>query len=165
MAITVGAEYDHIDFTSGGNTVRHPLKDTTAREKAENLVAVQDIQPVSEDNVVWIQETPESEVQVPTYAEFSALVNTVSEITSEAMGLAVDCGTITALPVTMNATGVTGNHKAIDIEIGTSSALTSAITVTTGNGTITLSGTISGSTTCKVILIACETVTATEVAA
>jgi len=70
MAMTIGTEYDHIDITNGVQTIRHPLKDASARE---NLVKVQDTQPESNDNVVWVKETPENEVQVPTYDEFSEL--------------------------------------------------------------------------------------------
>lgn len=39
MATTIGTEYDHIDITNGVQTIRHPLKDASARE---NLVKVQD---------------------------------------------------------------------------------------------------------------------------
>lgn len=46
MAIITGSEYDHIDFTEGLSTVRHPLKDASARA---NLVKVQDMQPESSD--------------------------------------------------------------------------------------------------------------------
>lgn len=76
----------------------------------------------------------------------------------------VDCGTISTLPITLNAEGVTANHKAIAVELGTPTVMTSALTVTTGDGTITLTGTKeSASTTCTVTLIkATNTVTATE---
>ena len=79
MATTIGTEYDHIDITNGVSTIRHPLKDASARE---NLVKVQDTQPQSSDNVVWIKETPESEVQVPTYAEFEEVAGDVSDLKS-----------------------------------------------------------------------------------
>lgn len=79
MATTIGTEYDHIDITNGVSTIRHPFKDASARE---NLVKVQDTQPQSSDNVVWIKETPESEVQVPTYAEFEEVAGDVSDLNS-----------------------------------------------------------------------------------
>lgn len=52
-----------------GNEV-FDVKDITARQ---HLVEVQNDQPTSEDNKIWIRETAE-EVQVPTYQEFSELV-------------------------------------------------------------------------------------------
>lgn len=73
MAMTIGTEYDHIDITNGVGTIRHPLKDASAREHVYNLVKVQDAQPESDDNVVWVKETPENEVEVPTYEEFNEL--------------------------------------------------------------------------------------------
>jgi len=80
MAMTIGTEYDHIDITNGVQTIRHPLKDASARE---NLVKVQDTQPESNDNVVWVKETPENEVQVPTYDEFSELKSAIHSTTAQ----------------------------------------------------------------------------------
>lgn len=73
MAVTIGNEYKYIDLKSGNNTVRHPLKDEVAREAAENNIAVQDTQPVSEYNKLWMLETMPEGVQVPTMDEFSDL--------------------------------------------------------------------------------------------
>ena len=92
MATTIGTEYDHIDITNGVSTIRHPFKDASARE---NLVKVQDTQPQSSDNVVWIKETPESEVQVPTYAEFEEVAGDVTDLKS-ALISTVDGNTTTA---------------------------------------------------------------------
>lgn len=93
MATTIGTEYDHIDITNGVSTIRHPLKDTSARE---NLVKVQDTQPQSNDNVLWVKETPEAETQVPTYVEFqevsgdvSSLKSAIDDAPSEETGLAL----------------------------------------------------------------------------
>lgn len=73
MAITIGNEYKYIDLKSGNNTVRHPLEDEVAREAAENNIAVQDTQPSSEYNKLWMLETMPEGVQVPTMDEFSDL--------------------------------------------------------------------------------------------
>lgn len=68
--------------------------------------------------------------------------------------IVVDCGTITSLPVTLAATGVSSSYKALMVELGTPSLMKSVMTVEAGDGTLTLSGTKnSGSTTCVVTLI------------
>ena len=89
-------------------------------------------------------------------------LNSVNSISPGSKPLIVNCGTITSLPKTFNVNGVTANHKPISIEFGTPSAITSAVIVTTGNGTIQLSGSIGGSTTCTIVLIEGTVVTATE---
>jgi len=81
MATTIGTEYDHIDITNGVGTIRHPLKDSTTRELAQNLIKVQDTQPESGDNVLWVKETPDNEVEVPTYEEFNELKSAFDSIT------------------------------------------------------------------------------------
>lgn len=78
MATTIGTEYDHIDITNGIGTIRHPLKDSSARELAQNLIKVQNAQPESDDNVLWVKETPENEVEVPTYDEFNELKSAIT---------------------------------------------------------------------------------------
>lgn len=79
MAITIGNEYKYIDLKSGNNTVRHPLEDEVAREAAENNIAVQDTQPVSEYNKLWMLETMPEGVQVPTMDEFSDLRSAINK--------------------------------------------------------------------------------------
>ena len=80
MATIIGSEYDHIDYTTGNITTRHPLKDAISREMAEDLVAVQDATPSGEYNKIWIKETPENETEVPTYDEFQDLSDDVAEL-------------------------------------------------------------------------------------
>lgn len=53
-----------------GNQV-FEIKDLTARR---HLIEVRNDQPTSEDNQLWIKEQ-EEEYQVPTYAEYTALLN------------------------------------------------------------------------------------------
>jgi hypothetical protein len=68
--------------------------------------------------------------------------------------IVVNCGTISSLPVTLNAEGVTEEYTLIGYEIGTPTLMTSKLTVETGAGTITLRGTKNtGSTTVKLKLI------------
>lgn len=83
MAMTIGTEYDHIDITNGVGTVRHPLKDSSARELANNLIKVQNTQPESDDTVLWVKETPDNEVEVPTYDEFNELKSAIESLDDE----------------------------------------------------------------------------------
>ena len=73
----------------------------------------------------------------------------------------IDMGTISSLPVTKNVTGVTSQMVAIACEFGTPSAIASTLTVTTGAGTVTLSGTLSGTTTVKLTLVNAREASAT----
>lgn len=58
-----------------------------------------------------------------------------------------DTVTVTSLPMTVTKAGMTARHKAIYAELGTPSAQTADWTITPGNGSYTISGSISGSTT------------------
>ena len=70
MATTIGNEYEHIDFTHNNITTRHPIKDATARSMVGDIVKISDSDPQLPNNKIWIKETPNAEVQVPTYEEF-----------------------------------------------------------------------------------------------
>ena len=80
MAIVTGNEYDHVDFTKNNITTRHALKDTTARGMVGDIVKISDSDPQLANNKIWIKETPESEVLVPTMAEFNVLDGDVEDL-------------------------------------------------------------------------------------
>lgn len=82
MATTIGSEYEHIDFTHNNITTRHPIKDATARSMVGDIVKISDSDPQLPNNKIWIKETPNAEVQVPTYAEFQELDGDVEELKS-----------------------------------------------------------------------------------
>lgn len=50
---------------------------------AENIVMVQDEQPTAEYNEIWIKESPQTPIQVPTYTEFQNLVKVQSSQPAE----------------------------------------------------------------------------------
>lgn len=79
------------------------------------------------------------------------------------LALVVNMGTISSLPVTKSAPGVTSRMVVASCEFGTPSAITGDMTVTTYNGSIKLSGSIraNSSTTIKLLLIDSGTITAT----
>lgn len=64
----------------------------------------------------------------------------------------VDMGTISSLPVTKNVSGITADMKCTAYLLGTPSAQTGDWTVTTASDSVTVSGTISGSTTLEIKL-------------
>lgn len=61
--------------------------------------------------------------------------------------------TVSSLPMTVNVTGMTASHKAIWAQLGTPTAQTSNWTVTPANGSFTISGSISGSTSLDLVFI------------
>lgn len=74
----------------------------------------------------------------------------------------VNMGTVSSLPLTMTATGVTDKMVCIASTLGTPSAQTGDWTITTATDAVTISGTISGSTTVKLVLIEQDSVSATS---
>ncbi|MBR0406756.1 MAG: hypothetical protein IJI53_01850 [Clostridia bacterium] len=73
----------------------------------------------------------------------------------------VNFGTVSSLPVTKNAPGVTADMVVASHEFGTPSAFTSGLSVTTGNGAVTLSGTMNGSSTVRITFVSADQVTGT----
>lgn len=57
--------------------------------KVDDVVIISDTQPTSEDNKLWVKETGEAGVQVPTYAEFVTLLDAFN-----ALGLSVVNGAL-----------------------------------------------------------------------
>lgn len=66
--------------------------------------------------------------------------------------LTVNMGTVSSLPKTVSNAKITADHVVIQAELGTPAAQTGDWTVTTSAGSVTLSGTISGSTTVTLVL-------------
>lgn len=66
----------------------------------------------------------------------------------------VNMGTISSLPVTKTLTGITTDMICAKLELGTPSAQTETWTIDTDTADeVTITGTISGSTTCKLLLV------------
>lgn len=71
---------------------------------------------------------------------------------TQAGTLVVDCGTVSSLPTTVSDVNVTSDMVVVNSYLGTPSAMTGDWTVATSNGSATISGSISGSTTLKLYL-------------
>lgn len=78
-----------------------------------------------------------SSLSVYSKAEATALIG---------KALKVDCGTVSSLPKTITNSAITTEMSVVHSIMGTPSAMTSDWTVTTVNGSLTISGSISGST-------------------
>lgn len=66
--------------------------------------------------------------------------------------LEVDCGTVSSLPKTVSDTSITEDMVVLNSVLGTPASQTGNWTVSTSNGSVTISGNISGSTTLKLYL-------------
>lgn len=66
--------------------------------------------------------------------------------------IVVEFASFSSLPKTIYDSAITADHVVIRDEVGTPSAMTSAWTVDTYDGSLTLSGSISGSTTLRLVL-------------
>lgn len=67
--------------------------------------------------------------------------------------LEVDCGTVSSLPKSVSSTEITDDMIVANYTLGTPAAMTGNWTVSTSNGSVTISGSISGSTTLKLYLV------------
>lgn len=74
--------------------------------------------------------------------------------------ITVNFGTVSSLPVTKSAAGVTADMIAVAYEFSAPNVFTDDLTVTAGNGTVTISGSINGSSTVKITFDTANAVTA-----
>lgn len=80
------------------------------------------------------------------------IVGGINEINSQYKLLTINVASFSSLPQTVSNSAITANHVCIKAELGTPSAQTGDWTVTTSAGSLTLSGSISGSTTATLYL-------------
>ena len=66
--------------------------------------------------------------------------------------ITVNCGTISSLPFTKSSTYITENHVVLDAVMSNLTAQKGTWTVTTSNGSLTISGSIDGSTNLTLVL-------------
>lgn len=86
-------------------------------------------------------------------ADESALANyATNDSVSELKVLVIDCGTISSLPKTINNSKISASHVCIKSELGDFTVQQSDWVVTTSDGSLSIFGTISGSTTLKLYL-------------
>ena len=64
----------------------------------------------------------------------------------------VSCGTFSTLPITVNSSSITSDMELIRAELGSPNVQDGDWTVTTANGSVTVSGTLTGSTTLTLYL-------------
>ena len=95
--------------------------------------------PTSVDSFVMVDRTT-NEGELLDATTFSRMV------------LEVSCGTISSLPKTVNSTEITEDMVVVNSVLGTPTAQTGNWTVSTSNGSVTISGNISGSTTLTLYL-------------
>ena len=80
------------------------------------------------------------------------VVLTAADVGAAAVPLHLQA-TATSLPLTINNSAITTTMRVVECNFGTPSAITSNVAWTTSNGSIVLSGTMSGSTTVELVLI------------
>lgn len=71
--------------------------------------------------------------------------------------LLINAGTVSSLPATVTNSAIEDDMVCVNAELGTPQAQKGNWTVTTGNGTLTVTGTISGSTTLRLHLMKART--------
>lgn len=77
----------------------------------------------------------------------------VTAISDMATVMVLSVASFSSLPLTVSNADITSDMVVVNSELGTPSAQTGDWTVTTSNGSLTVSGSISGSTTLKLYLM------------
>lgn len=90
---------------------------------------------------------------VSTYEQIPSKVSTLETNVGKLEALVIDCGTVSTLPKTVTDANIEDDMVVLNSELGTPSAQTGDWTVATSAGSLTVSGTISGSTTLKLYLM------------
>ena len=83
----------------------------------------------------------------------SATVDNLGNAVANVEALVIDCGTVSSLPKTVTNNSIDDDMVVVQSVIGTPRAQNSDWTITTSNGSLTVSGTISGSTTLVLYLM------------
>ena len=106
-------------------------------------------------NAALAAESAEAEAEqiVSTYEQIPGKVSTLETNVNKLETLVINCGTVSSLPKTVTDANIEDDMVVLNSEIGTPSAQTGDWTVTTSAGSLTVSGTISGSTTLKLYLM------------
>lgn len=116
--------------------------------------------PVAPSYNTGVIDSGASVVDMPLYqinlsgstVTFSQVATLVDRTIDNLGTLVVEAGTISSLPVTITNEEIHESHVVVNSVLGTPSAQTSDWTVTTNEGSLTISGSISGSTTLTLYL-------------
>ena len=99
--------------------------------------------PTSVDSFVMVDRTT-NEGEIMDATLFSRVI------------LEVPCGTVSSLPKTVNDTGITEDMVVVNAVLGTPSAQTGDWTVSTSNGSVTISGSIATGESTTLTLYLCR---------
>lgn len=119
-----------------------------AQEATEQIVSTYEQIPSKVSTLESNVETLQSDVET-----LQNNVETLGTKTDKLEALVIDCGTVSSLPKTVTDTNIEDDMVVLNSVLGTPSAQTGDWTVTTSAGSLTVSGTISGSTTLKLYLM------------
>lgn len=103
--------------------------------------------------IIPVQLRPGVTDEIPTPEQQSILDQAIAALEAaeeslrDAGVIVVNCGTISSLPKTVSNANITSDMVSVKETLGTLSAQTSDWTVTTTSGSLTITGSISGSTT------------------
>jgi len=156
---TVPGQYLWTRLTRHWNNSADTVEYTVAYQGLNGTGSVNSVQGVSPDS--------NGNVTLPTDA--TPTTGSTNFMTSGAIKTAIDAphtltvdfGTISSLPTTKTVTGMTSDMVAIAHNIGTPTAFESEITVTTADGSATLSGTMAESASSTVVITFAKTTTVT----
>lgn len=104
------------------------------------------------NQVLAAAETVEDSMDEAIEAAETAVAAAESITGNHDVPITVNFGTVTSLPVTANKAGVTSNMTVDNFEMSKPNAFTSNLTVTTSSGSVTVNGSMYGSSTLKIKL-------------
>ena len=85
------------------------------------------------------------------YLNSSGVLRTGTLASTDA--ITVNIASFNSLPQTVSDASITADHVAVHCELGTPTAMTGDWTITTSAGSLTVSGTMTGSTTLQLVLV------------
>lgn len=112
-------------------------------------ISADDISEIVED---LEEETPTNQLNYVSKRRLLSFWSGVKSLFNRSKIVVIDCGTISSLPKTVSNSAITSDHVCIKAELGDSTAQRNNWTVVTSDGSLTVSGTISGSTTLKLYM-------------
>ena len=139
-------------LTGGGSTCVYAAVGTITKSRTDDMIDSGDAVPTLDDILAQVENCREAATLAYAAAVASGLP-AAQALVNEVKCLSVNCGTISSLPRTVTNTLIASDMVVINSTLGTPSAQTSDWTVTTSAGTLTISGSISGSTTVTLYLM------------
>ena len=162
--LTPLAGYQSIDSalsSTSGNPVMNRVVKAALDDKADASTVASQIQTLS-NKTYKTDDSTETAIAdddyIPFYDSSTQTTKKISKANAKFGGGAlyftsVACAATTGNFATKSDANITANHVVVSVEYANPSAITTDVTWTTANGSVTLNGTCASATTCAIVLV------------